>query len=68
MRTFPTEAYFPLADFVPHDAAAVADKLKDFNIVIKPLKDPVLGRDFSRVTTTLPEDNRRVAEALGRCL
>ena len=68
VRTFPTETYFFLADFAPHDASAVAEKLEDFNILVKPLNDPVLGRGFMRVTTALPEDNRRVVEALKQCL
>lgn len=68
VRTFPTETYFFLADFAPHDASAIAEKLKQLNILVKPLNDPELGRGFMRVTTALPEDNRRVAEALRQCL
>lgn len=68
VRTFPTETYFFIADFAPHDASAIAEKLKEFNILVKPLNDPVLGRGFMRVTTALPEDNKRVVEALKRSL
>lgn len=32
VRTFPTQAYFHLAAFAPHDAATLADKLREFNI------------------------------------
>ena len=68
VRTFPTQAYFLLADFAPHDAATLADKLREFNILIKPLNDLALGRGFMRVTTALPEDNKRVIEALKQLL
>lgn len=67
VRTYPTETYFFLADFAPHDAAEIADSLKQQGIFIKPLGDPRLGSGFMRVTTALPEDNARVVEAL-RCL
>jgi len=30
----------------------------------KPLNDPALGPGFIRVTTALPEDNRRFVDAL----
>jgi histidinol-phosphate aminotransferase len=32
--------------------------------LIKPLNDPALGPGFMRITTALPEDNRRLGEAL----
>jgi histidinol-phosphate aminotransferase len=64
VRTFPTKAYFFLADFAPHDATVLAEKLRESDILIKPLNDPVLGRGFMRVTTALPEDNGRVVEIL----
>ena len=68
VRTFPTQTYFFLADFAPHDAAGLADKLRDRGIFIKPLNDPVLGPGFMRVTTALPEDNARVVAALRELL
>lgn len=68
VRTFPTEAYFFLADFAPHDAATLAAKLRESDILIKPLNDPALGPGFMRVTTALPEDNRRVVEILKQLL
>ena len=64
VRTFPTETYFFLADFTPHDAAELAGNLKQRGIFIKPLGDPELGPGFMRVTTALPEDNARFVEAL----
>ncbi|MEJ2361413.1 MAG: histidinol-phosphate transaminase [Gammaproteobacteria bacterium] len=64
VRTYPTRTYFFLADFSPHDAAELADKLRQRGIFIKPLNDPVLGPGFMRVTTALPEDNARVVQAL----
>jgi histidinol-phosphate aminotransferase len=59
VRTFPTEAYFFLADFAPHDAGRLADRLGQRGILVKPLNDPRLGPGFMRVTTALPEDNAR---------
>lgn len=58
-RTFPTETYFFLADFAPHDASDLAKQLRQRRINIKPLNDPVLGPGFMRVTTALPQDNAR---------
>ncbi len=57
VRTFPTETYFFLADFAPRDAFNLARRLHERNILIKPLRDPILGPGFMRVTTALPEDN-----------
>jgi histidinol-phosphate aminotransferase len=68
VRTFPTQTYFFLADFAPHDAADVAARLQDQGIFIKPLGDPVLGTGFMRVTTALPDDNTRVVQALRELL
>jgi histidinol-phosphate aminotransferase len=63
VRTFPTETYFFVADFIPHDAGQLASRLKERGILIKPLNDPRLGPGYMRVTTALPEDNARVVEA-----
>lgn len=63
-RTFPSETYFFLADFAPHDAGAMAATLRARKILIKPLNDPKLGPGYMRVTTALPEDNRRFLEAM----
>jgi histidinol-phosphate aminotransferase len=59
VRTFATEAYFFLADFAPHDAARLADRLQERGILVKPLNDRHLGPGFMRVTTAFPEDNVR---------
>jgi histidinol-phosphate aminotransferase len=64
VRTFPTETYFFLADFAPHDASDVARRLEEHRILIKPLGDPSLGPGYMRVTTALPQDNARVVAAL----
>lgn len=64
VRTYPTETYFFLADFAPHDAATLAEQLKAKNILVKPLNDACLGAGFMRVTTALPEDNVRFITAL----
>jgi histidinol-phosphate aminotransferase len=68
VRTYPTQTYFFLADFAPHDAAGLADRLRARGIFIKPLNDPVLGPGLMRVTTALPGDNARVIEALRELL
>lgn len=64
VRTYPTETYFFLADFAPHDAAQLANALAAKGIMVKPLADSTLGRGFMRVTTSQPEDNARFVEAL----
>ncbi len=64
VRTYPTQTYFFLADFAPHDARRLADQLRARDILVKPLDDPRLGSGFLRVTTALPHDNARVVAAL----
>jgi len=64
VRTYPTETYFFLADFAPHDAAQLAEALAAKEILVKPLGDSILGKGFMRVTTAQPEDNARFIEAL----
>ena len=68
IRTYPTETYFFLADFAPHDAAHLAEAFNARGILIKPLNDPALGPGYMRVTTALPEDNRRFVDALRELL
>jgi len=68
VRVFPTETYFFLADFAPHDASELASRLRQHNIFIKPLDDASLGSGFMRVTTALPEDNRRFIKVLRELL
>jgi histidinol-phosphate aminotransferase len=68
VKTFPSETYFFLADVAPHDATTVATRLRDHKILIKPLKDSRLGPGYMRVTTALPEDNRRFLEAMREVL
>jgi len=68
VRTFPTQTYFFLADFAPHDAAAVAEQLRSRDILIKPLNDAALGPGYMRITTALPQDNRRFVDTLREVL
>lgn len=68
VRTYPTQTYFFLADFAPHDATALAEALRTRDILVKPLNDARLGKGFMRVTTALPEDNRRFVDALREVL
>jgi histidinol-phosphate aminotransferase len=68
VRTHSTRTYFFLADFAPHDAAEIADRLRRRTILIKPLDDPALGPGYMRVTTAMPEDNRRFVDALREIL
>jgi histidinol-phosphate aminotransferase len=67
-QVFPSETYFFLADFSPHNAEVIAKRLEERNILLKPLRDPVLGDGYMRVTTALPEDNRRFVSALAEVL
>lgn len=68
VRTYPTESYFFLADFAPHDAERLAALLKESDILIKPLKDKRLGSGFMRITTALPDDNARFLAAIKELL
>jgi histidinol-phosphate aminotransferase len=68
IRTFPTETYFFLADFAPHDAADLAGALEARDILVKPLADPALGPGFMRITTALPEDDARFVAAVRELL
>ena len=68
VRTYPSETYFFLADFAPRNAVEIADRLRRRNILIKPLNDPALGPGYMRITTALPEDNRRFVDALREVL
>jgi histidinol-phosphate aminotransferase len=68
VRTYPTETYFFVADFAPHDAGEIARQLRERKILVKPLGDPHLGPGYMRVTTALPEDNARFIAALREIL
>ncbi len=68
VRTYPTETYFFLADFAPHDATKLAKELIVHNILVKPLNNSALGAGFMRVTTALPEDNKRFVDVLKQLL
>jgi len=68
VKTFPSETYFFLADLSPHDADVVAIRLRERQILIKPLNDPTLGPGYIRVTTALPEENRRFLDAMREVL
>jgi histidinol-phosphate aminotransferase len=68
VKVFPTETYFFLADFSPRSAEDIARRLEERNILVKPLNDPVLGRGYMRVTTALPDDNRRFITAIEEIL
>ncbi len=64
VRTFPSDAYFFLADFSPHDADRLAEELARRQIFVKPLRDARLGPGFMRISTSQPEENARFVEAL----
>ncbi len=68
VRCFPSETYFFLADFAPHDARSLAGKLLERDILVKPLGEERLGAGYMRVTTALPEDNARFVAALRELL
>ena len=50
--------------FAPHDAATLAEQLRQRGILIKPLNDPHLGAGFMRVTTARPDENRQFVKML----
>ena len=64
VRTYPTQTYFFLADFAPHNATDLAARLRERGIMVKPLNDSRLGSGFMRITTALPDDNTRIVQAL----
>lgn len=68
VRTFPTDTYFFLADFAPHDAGTLSQALAEHGILVKPLGDARLGPGYMRITTALPEDNARFLTALRELL
>jgi histidinol-phosphate aminotransferase len=68
VKTYPTEGYFFLADFSPHDAAGLARRLRERDILVKPLGDTRLGPGFMRVTTSLPLGNAQFLSALHELL
>jgi histidinol-phosphate aminotransferase len=68
VRTFPTESYFFLAAFAPHDVEFLSVSLKKRNIFVKPHKDKRLGAGYMRITTSLPENNARFLAALQEVL
>jgi histidinol-phosphate aminotransferase len=67
-RTHPSETYFFLADFAPQDASDLAARLREREILVKPLGDRRLGPGYLRITTSLPEDNARFVSALAELL
>lgn len=64
VRTYPSDAYFFLADFSPHDGSTLAIRLAQEGFRVKPLGDPRLGPGFMRISTAQPADNARFVEAL----
>jgi histidinol-phosphate aminotransferase len=68
VRTYPTETYFFLADFIAHDAGRLAQQLADRNILVKSLNDSHLGSGFMRITTSLPKNNAIFLETLSELL
>jgi histidinol-phosphate/aromatic aminotransferase/cobyric acid decarboxylase-like protein len=68
-RLSPVEDFgFDLADFAPHDAAAIAVALAARGILVKPLGDAELGPGYMRVTAATPPDNRRFVDTLREIL
>jgi len=68
VRTYPTATYFFLADFSPHDASALAERLKERKILVKPLNYARLGPGLMRITTALPEENAHFLAAVREAL
>nr|AMK59607.1 histidinol-phosphate aminotransferase [uncultured bacterium UPO76] len=67
-RVHPTETYFFLADFAPHDAVELAARLRERGILVKALGDARLGPGYMRITTATPDDNARFVAALEKLL
>lgn len=68
IRTFPSEAYFFLADFAPLPAKVVAEALASRGILVKALNDETLGEGFMRITTSTPENNAIFLQHLNELL
>jgi len=68
VRTFPSDTYFFLADFAPHDAGLLARQLADRKMLVKPLNDIHFGPGYMRITTALPDDNARFVAVLRELL
>jgi histidinol-phosphate aminotransferase len=68
VRTFPTETYFFLADFSPYSASEIAARLRERDVLVKPLGNDRLGSGYMRVTTARPAENERVVAALAEIL
>lgn len=68
VRTFPTQTYFFLADFAPHDATAIAGALAQRQVLVKSMNDPSPGSTYIRITTARPQDNERFVQALKEVL
>jgi histidinol-phosphate aminotransferase len=68
VRTHPSEGYFVVADFAPHDGQRIAARLAERKILVKPLSDPGLGSGLVRITTALPDDNEVVLSAFAELL
>lgn len=68
VTTYPSETYFFLADFHPHDATTIADGLREHDIYAKPLDDPHLGPGFMRLTTARPRENDQLLAAFDHLL
>ena len=64
VKTYPTETYFFLANFAPHDAFTIAQLLADKGFLVKPLNDLTLGEGYIRITTSTPENNSLFVSAL----
>jgi histidinol-phosphate aminotransferase len=67
-RAYPSQTYFFLADFAPRDAGWLAERLRERQILVKPLNDRRRGPGFMRVTTARPEDNQRFVQAVAALL
>lgn len=64
VKTYPTEAYFFLADFAPLNAGVIASALEEKGFLLKPLNDVALGEGYMRITTSTPENNMQFIQTL----
>jgi histidinol-phosphate aminotransferase len=68
VKTYPTDTYFFLADVSPLNAEHVCNALRQRRILAKPLADPNLSPGLIRVTTSTPDNNTLVLDAIQQIL
>ena len=68
LKCYPTETYFFLANVSPIDGMEFARRLRERHILVKPIEGDHLSGGYVRMTTSTPENNRRVVQAVGEVI